>query len=109
VWGCIAAATGMSTASGVQTGINNKTFALGGHKARAFAGATALVGTPLFYRCIGGPTAGAFTASSQAGYRDDVNGEIVVPPGSFAGVFATTTTVENIVRASLSWTEVPAS
>lgn len=107
VWGAIAGATGMSGSSGVQTGINNKTFTAGGHGARAFAGATALVGTPLMYRVIGGPTAGAFTASQNATVRDDVDGEIIVRPGNFVGVFGTTTTIENVVRASLTWTEVP--
>lgn len=107
VWGALAGATGMSAASGVQTGINNKTFAAGSHQARAFAGATAMVGTAGFYRVIGGPTNGAFTASAQATYRDDVDGEIIVKPGNFVGVFGTATTIENVVVASMTWTEVP--
>ena len=106
VWGVVAAST-MASTDGVATGINNKSFVTGGHTARAFAGATAMVGTPKFYRVLGGVWAGAFNAAAQSTYRDDVDGEIVVKPGCFAGVFATSTTVENIVRASLSWAEVP--
>lgn len=107
IWG-VAADPAMTASDGVATGRNNKTFASGGHIGRAFAGATAMVGTGVTYRSLGEPVAGiAYAAGLDTTFRDDVDGEIVVVPGNFVGVFATVAMAANIVRASLTWAEVP--
>jgi hypothetical protein len=105
-WGGIANTT-MTVANGLTTGISNKGFAASGHAARVFAGATAVVGTPTSYRILPCFLSGAPTAANIAGFADEVDGEIIVAPGSFVGVFGDTTNTTGTCRATLTWTELP--
>ena len=108
VWGAVAAPS-MTIADGVTTGKNNFTLASGGHEARAFAGATAMVGIALPFRFGWGATVEGATVAGTvlAGGTDWVDGEIVVKPANFVGIFGVTITTAGVVKASIVWSEVP--
>ena len=105
-WGTIASPTGI-TSKGV-TGLNNKTFLKGGHKAYAFDGSLPATGAAITvpFRYIGGLFPGAITAGNGATF-EEVEEDLVVGPGCFAGIFYTASGTNSTVTGSLSWEEVP--
>lgn len=105
VWNVIPAPAGI-TAAGAQ-GVNNFTFQAAGSVAKSFSN-SAITGSvaATALRIIGGTAAIAAGAGIYS-VTEDTKGEIVVPPGAFAGIAcgngAGTTW---IVSAALSWEEV---
>lgn len=108
VWGAVASPA-MTNANGVATHVNNLTFAAGstgGSVGRSFAGATAMVGTALPVRYVGSGIAGASVTGAQWTYTDFVDGELIVAPGNFAGIFAIVVSA-GTVEAHMTWDEFP--
>lgn len=105
-WGAAALPGGQAAAS-TTAGINNLTFAAGKHTAQVFNGSQAMVGTAPIFRVIGGAVEGATAAGVVETIQEWVEGEIIVQPGNLLGMFALTTTTAGIVKASVTWSEVP--
>jgi hypothetical protein len=105
VWNVIAAPAGI-TVSGTN-GVNNLTFSANS-AARVFAN-SAITGSTLAtaFRPIGGPTSAVIAADGSACVPEETAGDIIVPPGGFAGIAvgngAGTTW---IVSAAMTWEEV---
>jgi hypothetical protein len=94
-----------ATANGV---INSAYLGSGGRSAaRGFVN-TALTGAPLqtLLRHAEAISAVAAGASTMEG-MEDLAGDIIIPPGVFAGVASFATGTSHIVQASLSWAEIP--
>lgn len=93
---------------GGSNGVNNLTFT-SNSAARVFMNAVTTGSPPAtVLRPLGGSSSAAIAASSQACSSEDTAGEIIVPPGGFAGIAvgnAAGTTW--IVSASATWEEVP--
>lgn len=83
---------------------NNLTWSAGGHQAVAFNGSVACSGiaATVFYRMIVNLPTGA----GRVSFTED-DGEIIVPPYGFAGVFGDTTTAATVVWGALTWEEIP--
>lgn len=105
-WGVIQSPTGI-TSTGVQ-GRNNKTFAKGGHMAYAFDGSAALTGgsLPATFRHFGSPFPGAI-AAGQGATIVETEDDIVIGPGTYAGLYAAIGATGLNVVASISWAEIP--
>jgi hypothetical protein len=100
-----AALPGMTSTSGGAVGVNNLNFGVGSHTARTFIGAVVIVGTPITFRYLTGASTGAVTAGTVEGTTEYTDGDVVVAPGNFLGVF--TVLVGGLVQGSLTWAEVP--
>lgn len=107
VWGTIASPTGI-TGKGT-TGYNNKTFTKGGHKAYAFDGSLPATGSAITvpFRYVGGLFPGTISVGAGATF-EEVEEDLVVGPGCFAGIFFAIVGTNTTVTGSLSWEEVPA-
>jgi len=105
------AAMGLTNANGVATHINNFTFATaasGGSVARSFLGASIIGATaPTAFRYVGGAIAGATAVGEVYSFTEYNDGDIVLSPNTFAGLFADTATSAAVVRAAITWAEVP--
>lgn len=106
IWGVIPATTA-AIAVATASAYRHSDFVSTGHTGKYFAGATAVVGTPVNFRPLGGPVAGATAASFDLTYDELVDGSIRVAPGATVGLFADTTTSTAVVRASLTVCEIP--
>ena len=88
---------------GVQRAHNNLTFAIGGHTAKAFDGSVAVSGlaaTDVFRAII------PLQITLLTNFTEYDN-DIVVGPGAFAGIFGDTVTTSSVVKAAITWEEVP--
>jgi hypothetical protein len=106
VWGS-AALPAMTNTTGGKVGVNHLTYAVGGHQAGTFIGATAMIGTPIVFRYIGGQATGAVGTGVASGFTEYVDGDIVVQPGNFLGMFVTIVMTTAGPVASLTWSELP--
>jgi len=110
VWGTISSPTGITgtAAAGVQAR-NNKTFIKGGHAMVAFDGSLDVTGSAITvpFRYFGGFFPGAITAGASATI-EEMETDIVVGPGAFAGLFGSLAQTACTVVGSLSWAEIPA-
>lgn len=102
-WNVIPAPSGI-TIAGTQ-GLNNKTFQAGG--IGRVANATAITGSAagIMFRTMGGPAAVAAGAGVYQ-VEEITDGDIILGPGSFAGLAAFATGTTHIVLASITWEEV---
>jgi hypothetical protein len=89
--------TPMVVHNAIANGANN------GSAGKADAAAT-LASTPLWLRPLGSVVAGS--SISPATYRDDIDGEIIIPPGGCLSLSYLTTAAVGI--ASVTWVEVDA-
>lgn len=100
--------------------INAKTISSpGGSNAKVFAGAalSGMTGTLALLRgsslCGGSMSKAAFLATQvamqtgQLSAVEDIDGSIIVPPGSVVGLFATTTPVAHSAVSGITWEEMP--
>jgi len=109
LWG-VSNGPAMTAAAGVATHISMFNFGQGGSGgsvARSFAGATGTVGTPITFRVIYGGITGTVVAGALSSFTEYTNGDICVPPGNFAGIFADLAPTAAVVRAAITWAEVP--
>jgi hypothetical protein len=85
-------------------GRNNLDFSSGGHKAVAFNGSVAVSGHGVtsYYRPIVALPTGAGRVS-----QTEEDGDIVIPPYGFAGVYGDAVTTATVIFGSLVWEEVP--
>jgi hypothetical protein len=98
--------------------VNRKSLLAAGSQAKVFGGAalTGMTGTlaGLFGSALGGGSASnqSFTATaasmqtSLAGFVENFDGSLIVPPGGVIGLFATTTPVAHSAVSGLLWEEV---
>jgi hypothetical protein len=107
VWAVVAPNSPV-TAAGSNSALNNLNFQLGGSIARTFIN-TAMTGSGAgsILRYHGGPTVGALAANSNQTFIDQVDGDIIVSPGSLVGLCAAAAGTSPIVNADLTWEEVP--
>ena len=94
-----------ATANGV---VASAYLGSGGRSAARVYLNTALTGAPLqtvlrYAEAISAIAAGASTMEGT----EDMAGDIIIPPGVFAGVAAFAAGTSHVVQASLSWAEIP--
>jgi hypothetical protein len=106
LWGVMPSAA--ITATSV-TAIRHSTFSAGGHTASVFAGATPVSGTAVMFRPLESTRIlGATAAGGDGGPVTEVlNGEMVMRPGTFVGLYSDILTTAGVARASITFTEVP--
>ena len=104
VWNVVAPNDPITVTPGSK-GINNKTFVQGGvaigFSNSAFTGS--VVGT--MFRPIGG-TAAIVAGAGVYSVDEITDGDIVIPPGGFAGIAATAAGTTHVVAAAVTWEEV---
>lgn len=59
----------------------------------------------VFHSLVGGAAAAAI--AGQNSYVDEVNGRIVIPPGTAFGIGSTATGTSHVVQTQMDWIEVP--
>lgn len=104
VWGTIATTSLLNPLpAGVNRAKNALTFVIGGHRAKVFDGSVAVSGsaaTDLYRIMLPASITSALTAA-------ETDGDIIVGPGCFVGIFGDTTTTATVAKASITWEEVP--
>lgn len=104
VWGFAAPAAVSPNPLGVQRVRNHKQLTIGaGVAAVAFDGSVAMSGiaaTDLFRPIVAGLVNTPITV-------EEFDDDLLVPPNGFIGIFGDTTTTAAVVKAALTWEEVP--